>query len=281
MSELSLVFFTVLAQSSVGIFCTLGFVELMAKPNEKAMTRAFVASLVLLAVAALASVTHLGQPLRMLNVLFGLEHASALSLEVVALSLFGGSVAAYIGLRIFNLFSGMRNIFLPIAMLFGLVFIFAFTNVYTLETVPVWNSKWTLFQFLMTALVVGPIGAAALLRWQSEDVGEYQLKIDKVLGSVALIALIVSITGYMGYLYWLGQLEVHSNPLALMDYHAAMSVTRIAFLMAGLVFAGISAMRGQHKMAGVTTACFMSVVAAELMGRIFFFDSYISASSGM
>ena len=281
MHELPLVFLTVLAQGAVGIFICLGLVELLAKPGEKAMTRAFIASLVLLGVASVASVTHLGQPFRMFNVMFGLEHQSALSLEIVALSLFGGTAAAYTGMRLFNLMPGLRKLVLPVAMLSGLVFILAFTNVYTLKTVPTWNSGWTFFQFLMTAAVIGPVGAGALLRWQSAAAGRVQMTADKALATVGLMALIVSVTGYTGYLFWLGQLTVHANPLAVMDYHPVMAMVRIALLMTGLISSAVSSMRGNHKATGVGAICFLMVVAAELMGRIFFYDIFISASAGM
>ncbi|MCV5649045.1 dimethyl sulfoxide reductase anchor subunit, partial [Escherichia coli] len=42
----------------------------------------------LLALAGLAALTHLGQPLRALNVLFGLKHLSPMSLEIVMVLIF-------------------------------------------------------------------------------------------------------------------------------------------------------------------------------------------------
>ena len=59
MSQLSLVFFTVLAQSAVGLFLFLGLVQLLARPDEKAMNRAFLSMFVLLGLGAAASITHL------------------------------------------------------------------------------------------------------------------------------------------------------------------------------------------------------------------------------
>jgi anaerobic dimethyl sulfoxide reductase subunit C (anchor subunit)/Tat-targeted selenate reductase subunit YnfH len=281
MHELPLVFLTVLAQSAVGLFIALGFVEMVARPDEKAMTRSFMASLVLLGVAATASVTHLGQPFRMFNVMFGLQHASALSLEIVALSLFGGAGAAYTGLRLFNWMPAIRKWLLPVAMILGVVFILAFVNVYTLKTVPTWNSGWTLFQFFMTAAVVGPVAASAILRWQAGTLGAVQATVDKVLASFSLLSLIISMVGFAGYLFWLGQLQVHGNPLAVMGYHQILTMVRIALLTTGVIIPAVSAMRGNHKATGITVFGFLMVLVAELMGRVFFYDIYISASSGM
>ncbi|GAL04058.1 anaerobic dimethyl sulfoxide reductase chain C [Photobacterium aphoticum] len=116
MSQLSLVFFTVLAQSAVGMFIALGLIELFFKPNNKAMTRSFMAVFVLLGVGAIASVTHLGQPFRMFNVMFGLAHGSALSLEIVGLSLFGGAAVAYTGMRLLDIMPAIRKVLLPVSM---------------------------------------------------------------------------------------------------------------------------------------------------------------------
>lgn len=281
MHELPLVFLTVLAQGAVGIFFCLGLIELFAKPGEKAMTRAFIAALVLLGVASVASVTHLGQPQRMFNVMFGLAHASALSLEIVALSLFGGSATAYTGMRLFNLMPLLRKLTLPVAMISGLVFILAFTNVYTLETVPTWNSGWTFFQFLMSAAVIGPVGALMLLRCKASDAGRVQVVADKALATAGLMTLLVSVTGYTGFLIWLGQLDTHMNPLAVMDYHPMMLMARVALLMTGVIAVAVSALRGQNHSLMTAVICFLMVVVAELMGRIFFYDIYISASAGM
>ena len=73
MHELSLVFFTVLAQTAVGMFIALGLVEMLGKPDEKAMNKAFIATWVVMGLGALASITHMGTPMRMMNVVLGLK----------------------------------------------------------------------------------------------------------------------------------------------------------------------------------------------------------------
>ncbi|MET4710040.1 DmsC/YnfH family molybdoenzyme membrane anchor subunit [Endozoicomonas lisbonensis] len=75
MDQLSLVFFTVLAQVAVGIFIALGLFELLAKPDARTLNKSFIAVWGVLGIAALASMTHLAQPLRMFNVLIGVGHA--------------------------------------------------------------------------------------------------------------------------------------------------------------------------------------------------------------
>ena len=281
MSQLSLVIFTVLAQSAVGIFIALGMVELLARPERKAMNIAFICSFVLLGIGVTASVTHLGQPFRMFNVLLGIEHASALSLEIVGLSLFGGCGAAYIGMRLFNLLEGLQKLVLMAAMVLGVVFILAIANVYTLATVPVWDSAWTPFQFLMTAAVVGPLGAATLLRAQSKELGSVQALADKALASFGTMTVIIATVGYVGYLFWLGQLDISANPFTVTAYPFNLPMFRIGLLLTGVLGWSLFAARGSNKCTHMAATAFIMVLASELMGRAFFYDAYISASAGM
>lgn len=281
MSQLSLVIFTVLAQAAVGIFIALGMIELMARPERKAMTKSFIASFILLGIGAVASTTHLSQPLRMFNVLLGVQHGSALSLEIVALSLFGGAGAAYMGMRLFNLLEGLQKLVLMAAMVLGVVLILAIANVYTLETVPVWDSIWTPFQFLMTAAVAGPLGAATLLRVQSKELGSVQALADKALATVGTLTVIVASVGYVGYLFWLGQLDVAANPFTVAAYPFNLPMLRMGLLLTGILSWSMFAARGSNKCSHMTTTAFVMVMASELLGRAFFYDAFISASAGM
>lgn len=281
MSQLSLVIFTVLVQSAVGIFIALGMVELLAKPERKAMNIAFIVSFVLLGIGAMASVTHLSQPFRMFNVLMGIKHGSALSLEIVALSLFGGAGAAFIGMRLFNLLEGLQKLVLVATMALGVVFILAIANVYTLDTVPVWDSIWTPFQFLMTAAVAGPLGAATLLRAQSRQLGSTQILADKALATFGTMMVTVATVGYVGYLFWLGQLDVSANPFTVAVYPFNLPMFRIGLLLTGVLGWSLFAARGSNKCAHMAGTAFIMVLAAEMMGRAFFYDALISASAGM
>ncbi len=281
MSQLSLVFFTVLAQSAVGLFVFLGLVQMLARPHEKAMTRAFLAVFALLGLGAISSITHLGQPLRMFNVAYGLAHLSPLSLEIVALSLFGGAAATYTAMRLFNVFPRLQNLVLLGAMALGILLIVAIAHVYTLETVPTWNSRWTLFQFLMTAGVVGPVAAIALLRWQQQEIGEqYTRIISNALAVAGMMVIVIATTGYVGYLYWLGTLPTLTSPFTLLSYGQTLIMARILLMLSGVLTLAVSTIRG-GKGPILATVCLVLVLLAEFAGRAFFYDIYIPAGSGM
>ncbi|MEZ9514439.1 dimethyl sulfoxide reductase anchor subunit family protein [Vibrio splendidus] len=280
MSQLSLVFFTVLAQSAVGMFIALGLVEIVFKSNKQAMTRSLIAVIVLLGVGAIASVTHLGQPFRMFNVAFGLAHGSALSLEIVALSLFGGSAVVYIAMRLFDLKPTMQKMALPVAMILGVVFVLAIANVYTLPTVPTWYSSFTPFQFLMTASVVGPVAAAAALSLQTDTGNNTAQRINKALYIALAIMVLIALSGYAGYLVWLSQLETPVNPFDLVNNAPSLIATRACLLIGGLVMSSIAFLSSRPRATWLVIS-FVMIFCAELTGRIFFYDVYLRASTGM
>ena len=282
MHELPLVIFTVLVQGAVGMFFCLGLAHILfPKTGAKAMTQSSLAIMVMFAIGATASLFHLGIPARAFNVLNGISHSSPLSMEIVALSLFGAAAGAYTALRVFDAALVLRKILLPVAMVLGIVLVYAIAQVYTLTTVPTWDSGWTLFQFMMTAGVIGPVGTVALLRWQSANAGHFQKMVDRGLATFALMMLVVSVTCFVGFVIYLGGLSLHSNPLALMDYHSTLLMARVALVMTGVISVAVSATRGNHQATGVAAICFLLVVGAEILGRIFFYDIYISASAGM
>lgn len=280
MSQLSLVFFTVLAQSAVGMFIALGLVEIVFKSNKQAITRSLIAVIVLLGVGAIASVTHLGQPFRMFNVAFGLAHGSALSLEIVALSLFGGSAVVYIAMRLFDLKPTMQKMVLPVAMILGVVFVLAIANVYTLPTVPTWYSSFTPFQFLMTASVVGPVAAAAALSLQTDTGNNTAQRINKALYIALAIMVLIALSGYAGYLVWLSQLETPVNPFDLVNNAPSLIATRACLLIGGLVMSSIAFLSSRPRAPWLVIS-FVMIFCAELTGRIFFYDVYLRASTGM
>ena len=275
MDQLSLVFFTVLAQSAVGIFIALGLVDLMGRPAGRALNQSFITVWIIMAIGALASVTHLGQPLRMFNVLSGAAH-SPLSMEIISMMLFGGAGVAFTAMRMFRLAPGLQKPLLVVAMILGGWFVMSIAKVYTLATVPTWNSGWTTFQFLMTAAVVGPVGAATLLRAEGNQMGSLQVSADKALATTACMILTAAVAGYAGYLFWLGQLSLTTNPFAMMAYHPQLVMGRVALLMAGILIWAIGAMRGSNKNVAPAAAGFLMVLVAELTGRIFFYDVFLS-----
>lgn len=275
MHELPLVFFTVLAQGTVGLFLVLAFL-LMANQDasrKKILSRGMGLVLVLLGISGAAATTHLGQPLRAFNVIFGLEHLSALSLEIITTGLFGGAVFTYGAMVHFGILEKLQKLVLTGAMALGVALLLAIANVYTLDTVPAWNSGWTIFQFIMTAFVVGIPAAALMLRTQSATLGAFQKNADRALATLGFITLGLVLVAYPLYLFWLGQVDLPTNPLV--DYHGSLMLARLGLLFAGMGVWVIGATRGSNTVVGLTALSTVLVLVAELCGRIFFYDLHL------
>ncbi|USE36459.1 DmsC/YnfH family molybdoenzyme membrane anchor subunit [Endozoicomonas sp. SCSIO W0465] len=281
MQELSLVFFTVLAQGTVGLFLVLACL-LMANSEtnrQQLLNKLLMVVLVLLGIAGAAAMTHLGQPLHAINVIFGLQHLSALSVEIMTTALFGGAVFTYVAMVHFGILAKLQKLVLAGAMGLGVLLLLAIANVYTLATVPAWNSGWTIFQFVMTAFVVGIPAAALMLRSQSATLGAfqkaYQERVDRALATLGFITLGLVLVCYPLYLFWLGQVDLPANPLGLFDYHGSLMLARLGLLFAGLGIWVIAATRGNNSAVGLAAVSTVLVLTAELCGRIFFYDLHL------
>ena len=279
MDQLSLVFFTVLAQCAVGIFLVTGCMRLVSgsaqTANVAAINTAQLFVWPLLAIAAVISTTHLGQPLRAFNVLFGAAHSSPLSLEIISMGAFGAVGVLYSFLSFRKMAEGVQKPLLMLAMILGVVFLLAITNVYTLDTVPTWNSGWTAFQFMATAGVLGMIGAAVLIQFQSGTAGEYSRKANRVLAVTGIVATVIAVVGIPMFLGFLGQLQLFENPLGLREYHNTLLMLRTLMLCVGMAIWVVPALSGKSSKVSVIAGMLL-VLAAELAGRVFFYDVYLT-----
>ncbi len=162
--EWPLVLFTVLGQCVVGGLIVTGLAWFTGLKDERPrMVRAMFFLWVLMGIAFLASVMHLGSPLRAFNSLNRLGH-SPLSNEIASGSLFfavGGLwwLVAVLG----KMPDALGKIWLIVAMALGVLFIFAMTRVYQINTVPTWHNGYTTLGFFLTAFLGGPLLGALLL----------------------------------------------------------------------------------------------------------------------
>lgn len=164
--EWPLVLFTVLGQCVAGALIVSGYGWLTTKDDavKQRIVRSMFFLWLVMGIAFLASVIHLGSPLRAFNSLNRIG-ASALSNEIASGSLFfavGGLwwLVAFLG----KMPAAIGKIWLLLSMLLGLVFVYAMTNVYQIDTVPTWYNGYTTLAFFMTMLLSGPLFAALLLR---------------------------------------------------------------------------------------------------------------------
>lgn len=157
----SLVFFTVLGQLGAGLYImqkVMSFVGRYSASEIQHGTRRFLLlSLIISILALFISFSHLGHPK---NAIFALSNikTSWLSREVFFLSAFIGIMAMELFFeRWLGLASIRENVLSLLAIGIAVAFVFTMVKLYQLETVPSWNSTYTLLHFFNSALLGGAI----------------------------------------------------------------------------------------------------------------------------
>ncbi|WIH21310.1 DmsC/YnfH family molybdoenzyme membrane anchor subunit [Photobacterium damselae] len=175
MHELPLVFFTVLAQTVAASFLLLQAFRFspfnsytMAKEKHKKI-KTYLILLVLLGVSGIAAFTHLGSPLRAPNVLFGLAHLSAMSLEIITVSIFGSLIFSLIILTALNISNYLSKIINIFTTLFAILQLIAIANVYYLKTVYLWGTLWTWTNLIYSGFIPGSLLIALLINKSSKE----------------------------------------------------------------------------------------------------------------
>ncbi|HCW3136589.1 dimethyl sulfoxide reductase anchor subunit family protein [Citrobacter freundii] len=271
--EWPLVLFTVLGQCVAGALIVSGYGWLTAKDErvKQRIVRSMFFLWLVMGIAFLASVMHLGSPLRAFNSLNRIG-ASALSNEIASGSLFfavGGLwwLVAFLG----KMPATLGKIWLLLSMLLGLVFVYAMTNVYQIDTVPTWYNGYTTLAFFMTMLLSGPLFAALLLGAAGVSCSPARFAGISVLALLVTVAVVV--------LQGLSLCEIHSsvqNAGALVPDYASLQVWRILLLVAGLGCWICPLVRRKEPSVGGLALGLVSVLAGEIIGRGLFYGLHMT-----
>ena len=271
--EWPLVLFTVLGQCVAGALIVSGYGWLTTKDDavKQRIVRSMFFLWLVMGIAFLASVIHLGSPLRAFNSLNRIG-ASALSNEIASGSLFfavGGLwwLVAFLG----KMPAALGKIWLLLSMLLGLVFVYAMTNVYQIDTVPTWYNGYTTLAFFMTMLLSGPLFAALLLGAAGVSCSPARFAGISVLALLVTVAVVV--------LQGLSLCEIHSsvqNAGALVPDYASLQVWRILLLVAGLGCWICPLVRRKEPSVGGLALGLVSVLAGEIIGRGLFYGLHMT-----
>lgn len=187
--EWPLVLFTVLGQCVVGATLISGLVWLELADQREArqrLVRSMFFIWLLMGIGFLASVMHLGSPLRAFNSLNRVG-ASALSNEIASGALFFAVGGFWWLLAVLEKMpAALGKIWLVITLLLGLLFVLAMTRVYQIDTVPTWYTGYTTSAFFLTILLSGPLFAALLLQMAKVDVNGW------FIAGLSVAALVIS-----------------------------------------------------------------------------------------
>jgi anaerobic dimethyl sulfoxide reductase subunit C (anchor subunit) len=163
-TERPLVAFTLLSQTAVGAFLTLGALDvwggaLAGQPAAEALTNGVLLAIgPVMAGALAASLLHLGTPAGAWRALRNVR-SSWLSREVLLALVFALTGAAFAGLRATGRGAAdLRTAFAAAAGLSGVALVYAMARVYRIRTVPAWDTPLTEISFFATALLLGTLG---------------------------------------------------------------------------------------------------------------------------
>ncbi|WP_386691444.1 Anaerobic dimethyl sulfoxide reductase chain C [Lonepinella sp. MS14434] len=266
--ELPLVIFTVLAQSVVGawlIFCVIA--NNQSQSSRIYLNKALLVLLILLGIGFIASILHLGTPIRAFNSLNRVGE-SMLSNEIAGGAVFFAFAGIYWLLSLLNKLSEKMDKFLRIlTALCGLVFMYMMNNVYHIDTVPTWNSSLTSWQFYLTIVIGGC--ALGYTLWQPNPHKSYVLRYSPKLYLFAVfLAMIVAIYQGMELNHITTSVQ---QATALVPHYAVWQISRFSLLAigGGLLYVGKNTMHWYLSA--------VIVLVAEMIGRIIFYSLHMTA----
>lgn len=272
--EWPLVLFTVLGQCVAGGLIVSGIVWMNANDDrigQVRIVRSQVLLWVLMGMGFIASMMHLGSPLRAFNSLNRVG-ASALSNEIAAGSLFfavGGFwwLVSWLG----KMPATISRIWLAISMLLGVLFVWAMTRVYQIDTVPTWHNGYTTAAFFLTMLVGGPLLAALLLRLAGIRFRASRFAALSVAAFIASIAVVMLQSQQLG--------EIHSSvqqAVTLVPDYAMLQVVRLLLVALGLgCWICPLVMRKQPQVLSLLLGIVL-VAAGEVIGRGLFYGLHMT-----
>ncbi|HEY8620907.1 MAG TPA: DmsC/YnfH family molybdoenzyme membrane anchor subunit [Dermatophilaceae bacterium] len=299
LSELPLVIFTIIAQMSVGSFVVLGLIHLFGARTgrgaiDKVSDPALYAIGPILVLGLLASMTHLGTPIRAINALRHLD-SSWLSREILFGLLFAAIGGAFAFTQWFKwLTPRLRQALAGLAALVGLALIWSMTMVYLLPTVPAWDSWATPTRFFATTFLLGSLAVGAALVVTADVRRRRGAAADEVservimsslrgiaIGAIAMLGVeFVVLPLYLGKLATDGSAATTASAGTLVTTYGGYAVVQLVLVFLGVALLGVFLSRLAKRfstarmLALAPVAAFVLVFAGEIIGRMLFYASY-------
>ncbi|EHF5454107.1 dimethyl sulfoxide reductase anchor subunit [Shigella flexneri] len=250
--EWPLMIFTVFGQCVAGGFIVLALALLKGDLRAEAQQRVIACMFglwVLMGIGFIASMLHLGSPMRAFNSLNRVG-ASALSNEIASGSIFfavGG--IGWLLAMLKKLSPALRTLWLVVTMVLGVVFVWMMVRVYnSIDTVPTRYSIWT------------PMGWAM-----------------RLLPAISVLALVVS--GVMSVMQGTELATIHSSvqqAAALVPDYGALMSWRIVLLAVALCLWIAPQLKGYQPAVPLLSVSFILLLAGELIGRGVFYGLHMT-----
>lgn len=208
-SELTLIFFTLFAQTAVGMLTLFGIINYFtgvreAIPNGRGINEKMLLIIcALFAVAVIISFLHLGN---MKNAVYTLSNLadSWLSREILFVIIFGILCGTFTLVYYKNLFSAsLQAGAYSAALLAGLSLIFVMARIYMIEIIPAWNSAVTPVSFYLSSYILGSVTFAATYVFLAGREGMPFASLNNMHAVIKLIAGITAILLSAELVMWL------------------------------------------------------------------------------
>ncbi|MGQ0287300.1 dimethyl sulfoxide reductase anchor subunit family protein [Pasteurellaceae bacterium 22721_9_1] len=275
--ELPLIIFTVLSQSVVGAFLlfTLTLCSAQDKHYRAYVHKAMFVLLLLQGVAFVASITHLGSPLRAFNSLNRIGE-SMMSNEIASGALFFALAGLYWLIAITGKMpKALGNLWLILTALVGLAFMFFMNQTYHIATVPTWNTVFTSWNFYLTVVIAGFALGYALL--QSDRPDARILKwVPTAVGIGLLLAAVVAI--YQGFSF--GHIITSAQKAnALVPDFAVLTAIRVLCIGLGVALLFWALRKPTGAISKVLAV--LLIFGAEFIGRSLFYALHMTAGTAI
>ncbi len=273
--EWPLMVFTVLGQCVAGGFIVMALALLTGvsdRVQQKRVHWAMIVLWVLMGIGFMASVLHLGSPLRAFNSLNRIGE-SALSNEIASGSVFfavGGFwwLVTVLG----KMPQALGKIWMMLTMILGVFFVWMMCKVYLIDTIPTWYSVYTPLSFFLTMFIGGPLLGYLLLR--VAGVTGWGMRL---LPAISLLAVVISTVVVM--LQGMDLATIHSSIMqasALVPEYGALMSWRLLVLALALACWIIPQLKGGQANPAVLTFAFVLVIVGELIGRGVFYGLHMT-----
>ncbi|NIF48105.1 dimethyl sulfoxide reductase anchor subunit [Enterobacter sp. Ap-1006] len=273
--EWPLMVFTVLGQCVAGGFIVMALALLYGVKDRAVRKRAellMVVLWILMGIGFIASILHLGSPLRAFNSLNRLG-SSALSNEIASGSVFFAVGGFWWLLTVLGKMpQALSKVWVVITMILGVVFVWMMSRVYLIDTVPTWFSVWTPLSFFLTMFIGGPLLGYLLL--SAAGVSGWGMRILPV---VSLLALLVSMVVVL--MQGMELATLHSSiqqASALVPEYGSLMAWRMVLLVIALVGWIVPQLKGSRPGVGLLTLAMVLVIAGELIGRGVFYGLHMT-----
>lgn len=274
--EWPLMIFTVFGQCVVGGFIVLALAlmkgELRTESQQRVLTGMF-ALWVLMGIGFIASMLHLGSPMRAFNSLNRVG-SSALSNEIASgLLFFAVGGIGWLLAVLKKLSPALRNLWLVVTIVLGVIFVWMMVRVYnSIDTVPTWYSIWTPLGFFLTLFMGGPLLGYLLLRIAGIDGWAMRL-----LPVISVLALVVS--AIMSVMQGAELATIHSSlqqASALVPDYGSLMAWRIVVLVVALCCWIVPQLKGYQPAVPLLSVAFILLLVGELIGRGVFYGLHMT-----